>query len=74
MSIKTKALLQAIGVTFSVIGASLGTVYLLSLLGPQAPAIFSIGMLLGMMCYLAYGFLLNRLEAKEILDKLNNRK
>jgi hypothetical protein len=74
MSIKTKALLQAIGVTFSVIGASLGTVYLLSLLGPQAPAIFSIGILLGMMCYIAYGFLLNRLEYKEILDKLNNRK
>lgn len=74
MSIKTKALLQAIGVTLSVIGASLGTTYLLSLLSEDAPAIFSITLLLGLLCYMAYSFLLSRMESQEILKRLNNLK
>lgn len=69
MSIKTKALLQAIGVTLTVVGASLGTNYLLSKLGPDAPAIFSCALLLGMLCYMSYNLILSRLESKEILDK-----
>jgi len=74
MSIKTKALLQAIGVTLSVIFGSLGITYLLSSLNEDAPAIFSIIILLGLMCYMAYSYLLSRLESQEILKKLNNIK
>jgi hypothetical protein len=74
MSIKTKALLQAIAAVILIIGTSLGTVYLLSMLDPQAPAIVSIGMLLGVFLYMTYGLILNRLESKEILDKLNSTK
>ena len=74
MNIKTKALLQAIGVTFSVIVTALGVTYLLSLLSSDAPALFSIGVLLGIMCYLAYTYILSRLESQEILEKLNSIK
>jgi threonine/homoserine/homoserine lactone efflux protein len=74
MNIKTKALLQAIGVTFSVIVTALGVTYLLSLLSSDAPALFSIGALLGIMCYLAYTYILSRLESQEILEKLNSTK
>jgi xanthosine utilization system XapX-like protein len=74
MNIKTKALLQAVGVTFSVIGAAVGVTYLLSLLSPAGPAIFSCGMLIGLSCYMAYSFILTRLESQEILKRLNNTK
>jgi len=74
MSIKTKALLQAVAAVVLIIGTSMGTIYLLSMLDPQAPAIVSIGMLLGVFLYMTYGFILNRLESKEILDKLNSTK
>ena len=74
MSIKTKALLQAIAAVVLIIGTSFCTTYLLAMLDPQAPAIVSIGMLLGVFLYMTYGFILNRLESKEILDKLNSTK
>jgi hypothetical protein len=74
MSIKTKALLQAIAAVVLIIGTSFVTTYLLSLLSPAAPAIFACGALLGIFLYMTYGLILSRLESKEILDKLNNRK
>jgi hypothetical protein len=74
MSIKTKALLQAIVAVVLIVGTSMGTTYLLSMLDPQAPAIVSIGMLLGIFLYMTYNFILNRLESQEILKRLNNIK
>ena len=74
MSIKTKALLQAIAAFGLIIGIGVGTTYLLSLLSPVAPAIFSTGLLLGVFFYMTYGLILNRLESKEILNKLNSNK
>jgi xanthosine utilization system XapX-like protein len=74
MSIKTKALLQAIAAVALIIGTVVGTTYLLSLLSPDAPAIFSIGLLLGVFLYMTYSLILSRLESKEILDKLNSNK
>ena len=74
MSIKTKALLQAIGAVVLIIGTSVGMNYLLAILDPQAPTIVSIGMLLGVFLYMTYSLILNRLESKEILDKLNSNK
>ena len=74
MSIKTKALLQAIGAVILIIGTSIGTTYLLSLLSPSAPAIFSCGILLGVFLYMTYSLILSRLESKEILTKLNSTK
>ena len=74
MSIKTKALLQAIVAVVLIVGTSIGTTYLLSMLDPHAPTIVSIGMLLGIFLYMTYNFILNRLESLEILKKLNNIK
>lgn len=74
MTLKQKALFQAIAAVVLIIGTSLGTTYLLAMLDPQAPAIVSIGMLLGAFLYMTYGLILNRLESKEILDKLNSTK
>lgn len=71
MSIKTKALFQAILVTFGVLGTALGTTYLLSLLSPQAPTYLSLGVLIGALIYMAYTFLLSRLESQEILKSIN---
>jgi hypothetical protein len=74
MSIKTKALLQAIAAVVLIIGTSLGTVYLLSLLDPIAPTILSCVMLLAVFLYMTYNFILNRLESQEILKRLNDIK
>jgi len=74
MSIKTKALFQAIAAVVLIVGTSMGTTYLLAMLDPQAPAIVSIGMLLGVFLYMTYGFILSRLESQEILKRLNNNK
>jgi hypothetical protein len=74
MSIKTKALLQAIAAVGLIIGTSFCMTYLLAMLDPQAPTIVSIGMLLGIFFYMTYSLILSRLESKEILDKLNSTK
>jgi uncharacterized membrane protein YfcA len=74
MSIKTKALLQAIAAVVLIIGTSLGTVYLLSLLDPIAPTILSLVMVLAVFLYMTYNFILNRLESQEILKRLNDIK
>ena len=74
MSIKTKALLQAIGAVGLIIGTAIGTTYLLSLLSPSAPAIFGTCILLGIFFYMTYSLILSRLESQEILKKLNNIK
>lgn len=74
MSIKTKALLQAIAAVVLVIGTATGTSYLLSLLSPAAPAILSTCLLLGVFFYLTYSLILNRLESQEILNRLNANK
>ena len=74
MSIKIKALFQAIGAVVLIIGTSIGMNYLLAMLDPQAPTIVSIGVLLGIFFYMTYSLILSRLESKEILDKLNSNK
>jgi len=74
MSIKTKALVQAIALVMLMIGTSLTTIYLLSLLGPEAPAILGSVLLLGVLLYMTYSFVLHRLESQEILKRLNNSK
>jgi len=74
MSINQKALLQTVAFISGVIGFAVLVTYLLSLIGPAAPGIFSCILLLGVFAYLVYGVVKARLEYQESLDKLNSIK
>ena len=73
MTLNQKAALQTIAVVASVIGGALGTTYLLSLLGPQAPAIAGCVLLLGMFIYMTFGIVKNRLEYNQKLEEINKK-
>jgi len=73
MTINQKALVQTILVVASVIGGALGTTYLLSLLGPQAPAIAGCVLLLGVFTYMTFGIVKNRLEYNQKLEEINKK-
>ena len=73
MTLNQKAALQTIAIIVAVIGGSLGTTYLLSLLGPQAPAIAGCSLLLSVFVYLTFGIVKNRLEYNQKLEELNQK-
>ena len=70
MTLNQKALLQTIAIVLAVVGGSAGTTYLLSLLGPQAPAIAGCTLLLGVLVYLTFGIVKNRLEYQQKLEEI----
>ena len=73
MTLNQKALLQTIAIVTSVIGGAVGTTYLLSLLGPQAPAIAGCALLLSMFVYMTFGIVKNRLEYNQKLEEINQK-
>ena len=73
MTLNQKAALQTVAVLLAVIGGSVGTTYLLSLLGPQAPAIAGCVLLLGVFAYMTFGLVKNRLEYNQKLEEINKK-
>ena len=73
MTLNQKAALQTVAVLLAVIGGSVGTTYLLSLLGPQAPAIAGCILLLGVFAYMTFGLVKNRLEYTQKLEEVNQK-
>ena len=73
MTLNQKAALQTVAVLLAVIGGSVGTTYLLSLLGPQAPAIAGCILLLGVFAYMTFGLVKNRLEYTQKLEDVNQK-
>ena len=73
MTLNQKAALQTFAVLLSVVGGSVGTTYLLSLLGPQAPAIAGCVLLLGVFAYMTFGLVKNRLEYNQKLEEINKK-
>jgi len=73
MTLNQKALLQTVAVFAIVIGGSTLTSYLLSLLDPAAPGIFSAVVLLGAMAYLVYNMVKARLEFNQKLEEINKK-
>lgn len=73
MTLNQKAALQTLAVLLSVVGGSVGTTYLLSLLGPQAPAIAGCVLLLGVFAYMTFGIVKNRLEYTQKLEEINKK-
>jgi uncharacterized membrane protein YfcA len=73
MTLNQKAALQTLAIIVAIIGGSLGTTYLLSLLGPQAPAIAGCALLLGMFVYMTFGIVKNRLEYNQKLEEINKK-
>ena len=73
MTLNQKAALQTLAILLSVVGGSVGITYLLSLLGPQAPAIFACTLLLGLFVYMTFGIVKNRLEYTQKLEEINKK-
>ena len=73
MTLNQKAALQTFAVLLSVVGGAVGTTYLLSLLGPQAPAITGCVLLLGVFAYMTFGIVKNRLEYTQKLEEINKK-
>ena len=73
MTLNQKAALQTLAIIMAVIGGSLGTTYLLSLLGPQAPAIAGCILLLSVFAYMTFGLVKNRLEYNQKLEEINKK-
>ena len=73
MTLNQKAALQTLAILLAVIGGSVGTTYLLSLLGPQAPAIAGCVLLLGVFAYMTFGLVKNRLEYTQKLEEINQK-
>lgn len=73
MTLNQKALLQTIAIVLAVVGGSAGTTYLLSLLGPQAPAIAGCIFLLVVFGYLTFDIVKNRLEYQQKLEEINKK-
>ena len=73
MTLNQKAALQTVAIIVAVVGGSAGTTYLLSLLGPDAPSIVGCGLLLGMLVYLTFGMVKNRLEYNQTLEEINKK-
>ena len=73
MTINQKAALQTVAIIVAMVGGSAGTTYLLSLLGPQAPAIAGCTLLLGVFGYMTFGIVKNRLEYSQKLDEITKK-
>lgn len=73
MTLNQKAALQTVAIVVAMVGGSAGTTYLLSLLGPQAPAIAGCTLLLGVFGYLTFGIVKNRLEYQQKLEEINQK-
>lgn len=73
MTLNQKALLQTVAFFALVIGVSTLTNYLLSLLDPAAPGIFSAVVLLGAMAYLVYNMVKTRLEFNQKLEEITKK-
>lgn len=73
MTLNQKALLQTVAILVAIVGGSVGTTYLLSLLGPQAPAIAGCVLLLGVFAYMTFGLVKNRLEYNQKLEEINKK-
>ena len=73
MTLNQKAALQTVAIIVAIVGGSLGTTYLLSLLGPQAPAIAGCALLLGVLIYMTFGIVKNRLEYNQKLEEINQK-
>ena len=73
MTLNQKAALQTIAVMIAVVGGSAVTTYVLSLLGPDAPAIAGITLLLSVLAYLTFHMVRDRLEYTQKLEELNKK-
>lgn len=73
MTLNQKALLQTVAVFAIVVGGSTLSGYLLSLIDPVAPGIFSSVVLLGAMVYLVFNIVKARLEYYQKLEELNQK-
>ena len=73
MTLNQKAALQTVAVLLAVVGGAVGITYLLSLLGPQAPAIAGCVLLLGVFAYMTFGLVKNRLEYTQKLEEINQK-
>ena len=73
MTLNQKAAIETVAIIVAVVGGSAGTTYLLSLLGPQAPAIAGCALLLGVLVYLTFGIVKNRLEYQQKLEEINQK-
>ena len=73
MTLNQKALVQTIAIVAGVIGFSVASTYLLSLLGPQAPAVAGCILLLAVFFYMTFGLVKNRLEYNQKLEELNQK-
>ena len=73
MTLNQKAAIETVAIIVAVVGGSAGTTYLLSLLGPQAPAIAGCALLLSVLVYLTFGIVKNRLEYQQKLEEINQK-
>ena len=73
MTLNQKAALQTVAVMIAVVGGSAVTTYVLSLLGPDAPAIAGITLLLSVLAYLTFHMVRDRLEYTQKLEELNQK-
>ena len=73
MTLNQKALLQTVAIFAILIGGSTLTTYVLSLLDPAAPGIFSAVVLLGAMVYAVYNMVKARLEYTQKLEEINQK-
>ena len=73
MTLNQKALLQTVAIFAILIGGSTLTTYVLSLLDPAAPGIFSAVVLLGAMAYAVYNMVKARLEYTQKLEEINQK-
>ena len=73
MTLNQKAALQTLAVMIAVVGGSAVTTYVLSLLGPDAPAIAGITLLLSVLAYLTFHMVRDRLEYTQKLEELNQK-
>ena len=73
MTLNQKAALQTVAVMIAVVGGSAVTTYVLSLLGPDAPAIAGITLLLSVLAWLTFHMVRDRLEYTQKLEELNKK-
>ena len=66
-------LFRSVAVLIAVVGGSAVTTYVLSLLGPDAPAIAGMALLLSVLAYLTFHMVRDRLEYTQKLEELNKK-
>lgn len=73
MTLNQKAALQTVAILTAVVSGSIGSTYLLSLLGPEAPAIAGCVLLLSVFTYMTFGIVKNRLEYTQKLEEIDQK-